>query len=79
MKCVRAQRPRNEASAVSSYSLYVPGVLAVLASSSREGDEKSRHESGELHFVGLFFGEQNESVLKCEGSVLSEFENEDGG
>lgn len=67
MNCKRTERPRNEASAVSSYGLYIPGVLAVLASSSREGDEESRHESGELHFVGLVFGEQNESVLRCEG------------
>lgn len=44
------------ASAVSKIRLYVPGVLAVLAGSGREGDEESRHESGELHFVGLFDG-----------------------
>lgn len=42
------------ASAVTKTRLYVPGVLAVLAGSGREGDEEGRHESGELHFVGLF-------------------------
>lgn len=42
------------AAAVSKSRLYAPGVLAVLAGSGREGDEEGRHESGELHFVGLF-------------------------
>ena len=45
------------ASAMFKIRPHVPGVLAVLAGSGREGDEDGRHESGELHFVG-WFGEQ---------------------
>lgn len=42
--------------------IYIPRVHAILASSGREGDEEGRHESGELHFVGVLYEEQNESV-----------------